>query len=199
MSSPTRWAGVSLADRRAERRSLLLEAAFSLFGEGGEPAVSVRSVCRGSSLNTRYFYESFESTDQLLGAVYDGVSRSLAKTVAADMDAAGAHQRDRTRAGIAAVLQFCSADPRRGRILFTDAKTNPVLMQRRQTMQSVMIDLIVAERGRHDPQNDPVAARVGAAMYTGAISELTQQWLLGTLGADVDAVVGAAVSVVLGS
>ncbi|BBZ26757.1 TetR family transcriptional regulator [Mycolicibacterium madagascariense] len=190
---------MSLADRRAERRSLLLEAAFGLFGEGGEQAVSVRSVCREAGLNTRYFYESFETTDELLGAVYDGVNRSLATSVATGMDAAGGHPRERTRAGIAAVLHFCAADPRRGRILFTDAKTNPVLMQRRQTMHSAMIDLIVAERGRHHPHIDPVAVRVGAAMYTGAVSELTQHWLLGTLGTDVDAVVAHAVTVVLGS
>ncbi len=48
MSSPTRWAGVPLIDRRTERRALLVDAAFRLFGDEGEAAVSVRSVCRES-------------------------------------------------------------------------------------------------------------------------------------------------------
>ena len=74
MSSPTRWAGVPLTDRRAER-ALLVDAGYRLFGEEGEAGVSVRSVCRECGLNTRYFYESFDDVDDLLGAVYDRVSR----------------------------------------------------------------------------------------------------------------------------
>lgn len=109
MSSPTRWAGVPLKDRRAERRALLVEAAYRLFGSGGEAAVSVRSVCRECGLNTRYFYESFGDTDDLLGAVYDRVSEQLAEVIAAAIEEAGDSLGARTRAGIAAVLGF-SAD-----------------------------------------------------------------------------------------
>ena len=99
MSSPTRWAGVPLTDRRIERRGLLVSAAFALFGDGGESAVSVRSVCRESALNTRYFYESFADTDELLGAVYDVVAAELAAEVAAAITAAGDTDLDRARAG----------------------------------------------------------------------------------------------------
>ena len=75
MSSPTRWAGVPLADRRAERRAALIAAAFDIFGGvGAEAELSVRSVCRYCGYNTRYFYESFADTDELLGAVYDRVA-----------------------------------------------------------------------------------------------------------------------------
>src|SRR5690606_38716666 len=112
MTSPTRWAGVPLTDRRAERRALLIAAAYRLFGEGGEAALSVRSVCRESELNSRYFYESFADVDELLGAVYHEVSAQLAAEVETAMAAAvegagegaGDSLRARTRAGIAAVL-----------------------------------------------------------------------------------------------
>ena len=58
MSRATRWAGISPTDRRAERRVLLLDAAYVLFGDGDEAVESVRSVCRASELNTRSFYEN---------------------------------------------------------------------------------------------------------------------------------------------
>ena len=87
-----------LVDRRAERRQLLVDAAYRIFGEGGEQALSVRSVCRETGLNSRYFYESFPDVDALLGAVYDGVSAELAAAVDAAMAAAGASLRARTRA-----------------------------------------------------------------------------------------------------
>ncbi|MGV0808961.1 TetR/AcrR family transcriptional regulator [Mycolicibacterium setense] len=197
-SSPTRWAGVPLTDRRAERRALLVDAAFRLFGDGGEAALSVRSVCRECGLNTRYFYESFADTDDLLGAVYDQVSAALAVDVDAAMAGAGDSLRARTRAGIAAVLGFSSADPRRGRVLFTDARANPVLAARRAATQDLLREAVLSEDGRLNPGSDPVAAQVGAAMYTGAMAELAQQWLGGNLGDDLGVVVDYALRLVLG-
>ncbi|WP_024444653.1 TetR/AcrR family transcriptional regulator [Mycolicibacterium iranicum] len=196
-SSPTRWAGVPLTDRRAERRALLIDAAYRLFGDGGEAALSVRSVSRECGLNTRYFYESFSDTDQLLGAVYDRVSAELAEAVEAAMARAEDSLRARTRAGMAAVLHFSSVDPRRGRVLFTDARSSPVLIARRAATQDLLREAVLTEGWRLQPGSDPVAALVGAAMYTGAMAELAQQWLTGSLGDDLDAVVDYALRLVL--
>ena len=189
----TRWAGVALTDRRAERRALLIDAAYALFGTGGEAALTVRSICRESALNTRYFYESFADIGELLGAVFDKVAAELGAAVDAAMVSAGDSLSARTRAGVAAVLGFSSADPRRGRVLFTDARANPVLTERRAALQDQLLDAVLAEGARLHPGSDPVATRVGAAMYTGAMAELAQQWLSGALGADLDVVVDAAV------
>jgi AcrR family transcriptional regulator len=196
-ANPTRWAGVPLTDRRAERRALLVGAAFRLFGDGGEAALSVRSVSRESGLNTRYFYESFSDTDELLGAVYDGVSAELAEVVERAMSGAGDSLRARTRAGMASVLHFSYVDPRRGRVLFTDARANPVLAGRRALTQDLLREAVLTEGGRLQPDADPIAAVVGAAMYTGAMAELAQQWLAGRLGDDLDSVVDHALRLVL--
>jgi AcrR family transcriptional regulator len=197
VSSPTRWAGVPLTDRRAERRELLVDAAYRLFGDGGEAALAVRSVCRESGLNSRYFYESFADLDDLLGAVYDRVSAELAQAVGAAMATAGESLRARTRAGMAAVLEFSSVDPRRGRVLFTDARANPVLTARRAATQDLLREAVLTEGWRLHPDTDPVAAMVGAAMYTGAMAELAEQWLAGHLGDDLDVVVDYALQLVL--
>jgi len=196
-STPTRWAGVPLTDRRTERRALLVAAAYRLFGDGGEAALSVRSVSRESGLNTRYFYESFTGTDDLLGAVYDRISAELAEVVEDAMTRAGDSLRARTRAGMTAVLHFSSADPRRGRVLFTDARSNPVLTERRAATQDLLREAVLTEGWRLQPGSDPVAAVVGAAMYTGAMAEVAQQWLAGSLGDDLDAVVDHALQLVL--
>ncbi|QYL18030.1 TetR/AcrR family transcriptional regulator [Mycolicibacterium pallens] len=196
MPSATRWAGVSAADRQAERRALLISAAFALFGDGGEAAVSVRSVCRAAELNTRYFYESFADTDALLGAVYDDVAGELAGILTTAM-ASARDGRSRLQAGIRAVLEFSSADPRRGRILFTEARSNPVLAARRTLAQDHVRELVLDEHRRTAPESDRVATEVGAAMYAGAMAELAQQWLAGTLGDDVDVVVAHAVRLLL--
>jgi AcrR family transcriptional regulator len=198
MSTPTRWAGVPLTDRRAERRSLLVDAAFRLFGDGGEAAVSVRSVCRECGLNTRYFYQSFPDVDELLGAVYDQVSRELGRVVRQAMYPVRDDLHARTRAGMAAVLGFSSGDAGRGRILFTDARANPVLARRRAATQDLLLNQVVIEHSWQGSDAQPIAAVVGAAMYAGALGELIQQWLAGRLGSDLDAVVDTAVTLVLG-
>lgn len=197
MTRATRWAGVSPTDRQAERRALLVAAAFELFGDGGEGAVSVRSVCRAAELNTRYFYESFTDTDELLGAVYDEVAAELGELLTAAMGGTPNDDRARLKAGIRAVLDFSSADPRRGRILFTEARTNPVLAARRTMAQDNLRELVLSEGRRASPENDSVATEVGAAMYAGAMAELAQQWLAGTLGDDLDAVVTHAVALLV--
>ena len=196
MPSATRWAGVSPADRQAERRTLLVRAALALFGDGGEAAVSVRSVCRAAELNTRYFYESFADTDALLGAVYDEVALELGSILTSVM-ASARDETARLRAGIRAVLDFSSADPRRGKILFTEARTNPALAARRTLAQDHVRELVLDQQRRTAPESDRVATEVGAAMYAGAMAELAQQWLAGTLGDDVDAVVAHAVRLLL--
>ena len=193
MSSPTRWAGIPLTERKIERRGLLIDAAFGLFGDGGESAVSVRSVCRECTLNTRYFYESFADTDELLGAVYDMVAAGLAAEMATAITAAGDTDLDRARAGIRAVLGFSSADPRRGRVLFTEARANPVLAARRVVAQDGLRQMVLTEREQSYPAEYPIATHVAAALYTGAMTELAQQWVSGSLGNDLDAVVTHAV------
>jgi len=197
MSSPTRWAGVPLSDRRTERRKLLVEAAFALLGEGGTAAVTVRSVCRKAKLNSRYFYDSFPTIDDLLGAVYDHVVAELAETVTAASDEAGEERDARTRAGIRAVLAFTSADPRRGRVLFTEARTHPVLAARLTAIQAALYQAAIEEDDRRFPDADPRSNMVGAALFTGAMTELVVQWLAGALGDDVDAITDFALERVL--
>ena len=124
--------------------------------------------------------------------MFDKVAVELAAAVDAALEAAGESPAQRTRAGIAAVLGFSSADPRRGRVLFTDARTNPVLTARRAALQDALLAAVLEEGSRLHPGSDPVATRVGAAMFTGAMAELAQQYLSGALGEDLDAVVGDA-------
>lgn len=188
---------MSRADRQAGRRHLLIQAAFELFGEGGESAVTVRSVCRQAELNNRYFYENFSDTDELLGATYDFVVADLIAALIRAM-AGLPDDRARLRAGITAVLDFSSGDPRRGKILFTESRTNPVLAARRAVTQDQLRKSVLHDTPVTSP-SDRVPELVSAAMYAGAMAELAQEWLQGTLGDDLEAVVRAAVRLLMPS
>jgi AcrR family transcriptional regulator len=193
-TTATRWAGVSAERRKGERRALLVAAAYDLFGTEGGAAVTVRAVCRAAELNTRYFYESFPGTDELLAAVYDQQAAALAVELAAAHDEAGPEPLAKLRAGIRCVLRFVADDPRRGRVLFTGARTNAALAGRRRAALSALAgDAVTAQReaaGGTAPQRTLIAA----AMFAGAMAELVQQWIDGRLGPALDPVVDDAVA-----
>jgi len=194
VSHASRWAGLSPVERREGRRDLLVRAAYELFGTGGESAVTVRSVCRAAKLNTRYFYENFTDVNEMLGVVYDQVAAQMINTLTQAM-AGQPDDRARLRAGIRAGLDFSSADPRRGRVLFTEGRTNPVLAARRAANQQQLLESVLPDGASQSPEAR-VAQLVGASMYAGAMYELAQQWLSGALGSDLDRVADTAVRLV---
>lgn len=185
--------GRALPGRSAGRRRLLVRAAFELFGENGEPAVTVRSVCRRSALNSRYFYESFPDTDELLGATYDDVVADLIGTLIEAMSNLP-DDRARLRAGITTVLDFSSKDPRRGKLLFTEARTNPVLAERRSATQELLRRSVLDD---DKTSSSPRTTDLVSAVYSGAMAELAREWLLGALGADLEPVVEVAVRLLM--
>ncbi|HEY9558032.1 MAG TPA: TetR/AcrR family transcriptional regulator, partial [Acidimicrobiales bacterium] len=75
--APTRWVGLAPEERAAERRTLLLDAAFELLGTEGTDGTTVRAVCQAARLNPRYFYESFDDLDACIVAVYDRLVEQL--------------------------------------------------------------------------------------------------------------------------
>ena len=174
-----------------------MQAAFELFGEHGESAVTVRSVCSHSALNSRYFYESFTDTNELLGAVYDEVVAELGAILRAATVDLPDDNRARMRAGIRAVLEFASADPRRGKVLFTGAGANPVFASRRAAAKNQLRRIVLTDRQRIDPQTDPMVKEVEAAIYVGAMSEMAREWAIGALGTDLDLVADAAVRLLM--
>lgn len=176
---------------------MLVRAAFELFGEGGEAAVSVRSVCRAAELNSRYFYENFTDTNELFGAVYDQVVNGLGKILYTATVGLPDDDRARLRAGIRAVLEFISADPVRGKVLFTEAGANPVFSMRRAAAKNELRSLILRDRRRMDPQSHRISTEVEAAIYAGAMAEMAREWVTGALGDDLDLVADSAVRLLM--
>ncbi|MGH2684148.1 MAG: TetR/AcrR family transcriptional regulator [Actinomycetota bacterium] len=168
----TSWAGVPVADRRAERRTLLLDAAFDLLGTEGWSGTTVRAVCQRARLNPRYFYESFDDLDALAVAVYDRVVEELQAEVAAAHAAAGPNPKARARAGIERIIGFVDEDRRRARILYVEALGNEALNRRRIETGYSVVTLV--EQGEQ-------IGRIAAAVFVGGLSELLMAWVDGRI------------------
>ena len=186
--TPTRWVGLTPDDRRAERRALLVDAAFDLLGTEGSAGTTVRAICKVARLNPRYFYESFEDLDELLVAVYDRVVEELGTEARAAIEAAGDDARAQVRAGLASIVDFVAADPRRGRVLYVEALDNERLNRRRIETGHALVGLVEqAGIQRHGPpRKGEHIGRIGAAIVVGGASELIVAWLEGRIDASKD-------------
>lgn len=84
------YRGVTLEDRRAQRREALIRAAILVYGERGYRRATVRAVCEAAGITERYFYESFRNSEALLVASYEAVNAHLgARLQRAAADCAG--------------------------------------------------------------------------------------------------------------
>lgn len=183
-----RWVGVPPDERRAERRRLLVDAAFELLGTDGDAATTVRAVCAATRLNPRYFYESFADRDALLLAVYDQQVAELGELLASRLADAGDDEALFTRTGIDTVVRFVAEDPRRARVLYTEALGNEALARRRlETLHQVGVTLTELGRERHGPP--PPGETIGlvaAPMLVGGLTETIVAWLDGHLDVTID-------------
>lgn len=184
--TPSRWAGLAPDDRRAERRTLLLDAGLELLGTEGWGGTTVRGVCQAARLNPRYFYESFEDLDALLLAVHDRLVAQLGEAVLAAIDAAGDDARAQVRAALRCIFAFVDDDPRRGRVLYVEALGHEALNRRRIESGHSLVALVeqagAQRRGR--PRPGERVARLTAALLVGGTAELVAAWLDGRLAGD---------------
>jgi len=175
--------GLTPDDRRAERRTLLLDAAFELLGTEGWTGTTVRAVCQEARLNPRYFYESFDDLDALLVAVYDRLVGQLGEAFLAAVGAAGADPRAQVHAALDSIVSFIDADRRRGRVLYVEALGNEALNRRRIETGHALVALVEqsgAEAHGGAPGADPIA-RITAAILVGGAGELVAAWLDGRI------------------
>ena len=182
MASATRtYGGVTAEDRRATRRSALIDAALDLFAEGGAQAVSKRAVCTRARLNDRYFYESFTDTNALLEAIVrEQTELGLAAVSVAAVEPADLHSQIRDIARIA--LDFLTADPRRGALLL-GSRGSEVLQRARIDSARAFAEAMAAIG--NDDIGQTVTNRLDGevasyALVSGAM-EIIEAWLRGEI------------------
>jgi AcrR family transcriptional regulator len=177
------YGGVTAQARVAARRDRLLTAGLQLFGTQGYPRTTIDQVCAEAGLTKRYFYESFRSCEDLMGALVRSLWVEAARHGMAAVAVPGG-ARARVRQGIGAVVDYYTADTRRGRVAFLEAVgvSDRIEGQRREYV-GVFTTLLQSYAGELLGELAlPVQAmRLHAGALVGAGSELVTEYLLGTL------------------
>jgi AcrR family transcriptional regulator len=189
--APRLYRGISPSERRAQRRERLLEAGLQLFGTDGYADSSIRAVCKQASLNSRYFYESFSSREDLLYHVYAETVRAVATEVI-EVTAREKTIKNQARAGLRAAWTILTEDPRKAKVIFLEVVGVSERLERlRRDNMHAFADLIVQNSRRITGRAvqmrlDPVLT---ARSLMGAVVDTQVDWINGDVSASVEEIV----------
>ncbi len=195
MSSATQAArlyrGLSPSDRHAQRREQLLQAGLEVFGTEGYAKSSIRAVCAAASLNSRYFYESFTSREDLLYHVYKRTIREVASAVVK----ATAQQdtiQGQVEAGLRASWISTTEDRRKAKVIAVEVIGVSERLERlRRENRRWFADLLVQNSrlitgGGVEYRMDPVLT---SRSLMGAVVDMLGDWVNGEVDASVEEIV----------
>lgn len=177
-----RYAGVNRAERTEKRREAFLEAGLEVFGTEGYRAGTVRRLCREAGLTDRYFYESFDSTEALLMAVFqrctDAMHTQVRQSILSaveDRESGGG-----LRVGLDAFFR-CVEDPRVARVCMLEvlgvSPAVDALYNHSNARFADMILKFVSSR-QADLNINNLEGRIVARSLVGALIHAASTWLL---------------------
>jgi AcrR family transcriptional regulator len=185
------YRGVTPAERQAERRERLMEAGLELFGTIGYAHTSVRAISTAASLNSRYFYESFSSREDLLHYVYQRIVTDIF-TKAVQAAQGETTIENQARATVRAAWTTVTGDRRKARIVALEVVGVSERLERmrhetRQALAQLTADNAMSLAGSGVRLRlDPVLT---ARFLMGGVVEVLLEWINGDLTASVDEVV----------
>lgn len=196
------YAGESLSERTARRRQLFLDAGLQVFGTTGYRSATVRMLCKQAGLTDRYFYESFENTEDLLMAVYLQCMDALQSAVleAVMVLEPPLEPPARIQAGLNTFFSMVS-DARLARVCWLEVLgVSPQVDAMYNDTVNSFAALVLAFTRAHFPawQIDDDEAQVLGIAAVGAVSQAVLHWLLGHYRERQETMVSATSRVFLG-
>lgn len=178
------YAGVSAAQRRAERRNRLLEATLDVAGSEGYEGLSVSRLCRIAGLNDRYFYEHFADRQAVFDALVERLAAETLAVMTEAIAAAGADSRQVVHSGLSACINLLTGDPRKARVVFVESpahNSNAHRSQIRDMFITLMRAQAMLQLGGAIPDTLEFDLKFAGIHLFGALMECTTSWLAGDL------------------
>jgi len=167
-----------------------MEAGLELFGTLGYARTSIRAVSAAASLNSRYFYESFSSREDLLYAVYQRVVGDIFTRVSEAVVQENTIEAQ-ARAGLRAGWTAVTEDRRKARIVAIEVvgvseRLERLRRETRRALAQLTADQALRLAGGLPLRLDPM---ITARFLMGGVVELLAVWINGDLDASTDEVV----------
>ena len=160
-----------------------MDAGLQVFGTLGYRQATVRMLCKQAELTDRYFYESFDTLEDLLVAVYQQQFDLLQQAVMQQLLGAApdADLMDTVHAALNTLFDMAS-QPRVARVCWLEVLgVSPRVDEAYSRTFNGFADLVTLFARQRFPQweiDEAEARAVGLALI-GAVSQTVTQWVLG--------------------
>ncbi|WP_370010849.1 TetR/AcrR family transcriptional regulator [Nocardia cyriacigeorgica] len=175
------YAGRSVQERRAERRSLFIEAGLTVFAQKSYAASSISDVCAAAGLSRRQFYEQYTGREALLVDVYDQVQQRARAAFLEGLTTAGtADPRALIEAGMRAYVHAITDDPRRVQVAFVEIVGVSDEVERHRAQVRDEWGAVIAETADAVPgvRTPPGGWQLAMAAFIGAVNGAVHRWSL---------------------
>jgi AcrR family transcriptional regulator len=173
------YRGVAADDRVANRRKALIDAALEVFAAEGWAALSARRVSEQAGLTRRYFYESFDGVDALIGAAFDEITDEVRAAVSGAI-ADDARLPELVGRAVSAGLDVLASPPSKGRFLAVAQSSGSSIAPHRARALDDLAALAGTALSTDPGGASPIAsrdARTAALMVVGAVLSIVDSWL----------------------
>lgn len=184
------YRGVPAEERRAQRRELLIQAAIAVYGRVGFHNASIKAVCDAANLTERYFYESFESSQELLAAAFEAVTGQLRACLLDAAERVNQPGKDRAAAILTEYFEALQKDSPSARVFLVEA--NGVSSEVEKALSQALItfaDLLEVAWGT-PPTPSGTMLKIGLA---GGLVRMATTWVTAGYDRPVAELVDAAV------
>lgn len=176
------YAGLSADQRDERRRAQLLSAGLEVFADRGWASSTVQDVCRTAGLSPRYFYECFDSREELFLEVMAGIAADVTGVVDRALSERGSGPEQRLHAVLDALARYFTDDARVIRVALMESLATPRFRAERRTLLAgFAVSAAGLLRGLRttSPRTGSGAARalqLSATLVTGGMVEALIAW-----------------------
>jgi TetR/AcrR family transcriptional regulator, fatty acid metabolism regulator protein len=170
------------ADRQADRRRQILEAAVKVFADKGFHASRVGDIAEEAGIAYGLVYHYFESKEDLLETIFRTTWTEMLARVR-EVEEAKIPAAEAVRQVTALILRTWRRDPDLVRVLVREVTRNQHVQQEVEEITSAMeaLERIVRSGQESGEFRTDLDARLAAAIFYGALEEVLSGWVLGQL------------------
>jgi len=170
------------ADRQADRRRQILDAAVKVFAKNGFHASRVGDIAEEAGIAYGLVYHYFKSKEELLETIFrDTWTQMLARIN--EVEASDVSASEAVRQVTALLLRTWRRDPDLVRVLVREVTRSPHVQREIEEITQAMQALEgIIRRGQETGEfNSDLDPRLGAVVFYGALDEVLSGWVLGQL------------------
>jgi len=176
-----KYGGKYVGERVDIRRKKLIDAGLESFGTMGYTKSTIKAICKIAGLTERYFYESFNSKEELLACVYQTIVDEITESAMNYLVNPSLNPKKRISGAFGAYLETLWKDQRKARVLYFEVLgVSSEIDLKYRSAQDRMVDLVSHIICQINPEirRESLNATIIPTGLAGSIIFMAERWVL---------------------